>query len=131
MMIRMPKYIRTEKGIYEVVEDNNKEWGKQIVVKFPKNLNMKLADVKDQIINSSDNLAELCDEFVFNSDVSNYVIDKNYVEHAKATILKIYKENSDIDYVKAMHPKFYGAIWTDKGLIYVAKMNDEGKLVLI
>ena len=25
----------------------------------------------------------------------------------------------------------YGAIWTDKGLIYVAKMNSEGKLCLI
>ena len=25
----------------------------------------------------------------------------------------------------------YGAIWTDKGLIYVAKMNDKGDLELI
>ena len=26
---------------------------------------------------------------------------------------------------------FYGAIWTDKGLIYVAKMNDKGELELL
>jgi len=25
----------------------------------------------------------------------------------------------------------YGAIWTDKGLIYVAKMNDKGEFELI
>ena len=25
----------------------------------------------------------------------------------------------------------YGAIWTDKGLIYVAKMNEEGELELL
>ena len=27
--------------------------------------------------------------------------------------------------------EIYGAIWTDKGLIYVAKMNDKGELCLI
>ena len=25
----------------------------------------------------------------------------------------------------------YGAIWTDKGLIYVAKMNEKGELELL
>jgi hypothetical protein len=29
------------------------------------------------------------------------------------------------------HWKVYGAIWTDKGLIYVAKMNEKGELELI
>ena len=27
--------------------------------------------------------------------------------------------------------EIYGAIWTDKGLIYVAKMNDKGELELL
>jgi hypothetical protein len=27
--------------------------------------------------------------------------------------------------------KLYGAIWTDKGLIYVAKMNEKGELELL
>ena len=27
--------------------------------------------------------------------------------------------------------KPYGAIWTDKGLIYVARMNEEGKFELL
>ena len=110
------KYIRTKNGIYEVVEDNNKEWGKQIVVKFPKNLNMKLADVKDQILKQSDNIEELCDEFVV-------------VNNTCFNMPQLLGTEIDKDYYK--HEEVYGAIWTDKGLIYVAKMNDKGELELI
>lgn len=123
-------YIRTKDGVYSLVDtyymcvdgvetymyDNN---GRGVEIRG------------SQILKQSENLEELCDEFVFNSDISNYVIDKKFIELTKAIILKIYKENDETDYVKAMHPKFYGAIWTDKGLIYVAKMDNEGKLVLI
>lgn len=108
-------YIRTKDGIYQIVEDNNKEWGKQIVVKFPKNLNMKLADVKDQVINQSDNLAELCDEFIV-IDISGKHYHTYDLESAKKYVSIIY---------------IYGAIWTSKGLIYVAKMNNEGNLELL
>ena len=41
---------------------------------------------------------------------------------------------TDIEVKKAMHIAdryIYGAIWTDKGLIYVAKMNEESVLCLI
>lgn len=106
-------YVRTKDGVYVLSEAY---W----------------AGNKDEILNQSENLEELCDEFVFNSDISNYVIDKKFIEHTKEIILKIYKENDETDYVKAMHPKFYGAIWVNgKGLIYVAKMNDKGELELI
>ena len=79
----------------------------------------------------ADTIEELCDEFVFDSDISSYVIDKKHIEHVKTTILKIYKENDENDYVKAMHPKFYGAVWCEFGLKYVAKLNDKGELELI
>ena len=115
----MPKYIRTEKGIYEVVEDSNKEWGKQIVVKFPKNLNMKLADVKDQIIKQADTIEELCDEFVV------CYKDKKPFTSIHTEIKNLLKEHN------LSECEIYGAIWTSKGLIYVAKMDNEGKLVLI
>ena len=116
-----------EYSVFEVIE----EYEKTIKCKLSNCEDGYIILSKNNIIKRSDTIEELCDEFVFNSDISNYVIDKNYVEHARATILKIYKENSELDYVKAMHPKFYGAIWTSKGLIYVAKMNCEGKLELI
>lgn len=108
-------YIRTKDGVYNTIHLTPK----------------MLEHYKADILSQSENLEELCDEFVFNSDVSSYIIDKKHIEHIKATILKIYKENDETDYVKAMHPKLYGCIWTDKGLIYVAKMNDKGELELI
>ena len=131
----MPKYIRTKDGIYEVVEDSNKEWGKQIVVKFPKNLNMKLADVKDQIIKQSDNLAELCDEAVaIYPDGSHdncsvmHIVDNNGFCEAVYGCLSVSADDLKKNYECW---EVYGAIWTDKGLIYVAKMNEKGELVLI
>jgi len=108
-------YIRTKNGIYEVVEDNNKEWGKQIVVKFPKNLNMKLADVKDQILKQSDNIEELCDEFV--------VVNGKIHQTTKA-LNKIKEYFNPYD-------TFYGAVWCEWGLKYVAKLDDKGEFQLL
>ena len=112
------KYIRTKNGIYELVEDNNKEWGKQIVVKFPKNLNMKVADVKDQILKQADTIEELCDYFL---------IDKNDIEHYEPTTLLIFDDYDDFKYSMFGYEfaSGYGCIKTDKGLIYVAKFNWE------
>lgn len=81
---------------------------------------------KDQVINQSENLEELCDCFVkvwckrkVNPEVLIY--DEQY-EEEKENILLVYPKGNIA---------IYGAVWTDKGLIYVAKMNSEGKLVLI
>ena len=70
---------------------------------------------KHAIIKQADTIEELIDEWV-------------YVENHKETPVLIYwlstnKKHKDDD--------VYGAIWTDKGLIYVAKMNDKGELELI
>lgn len=65
-------------------------------------------------VKQADTIEELCDKFViFNSNnfcvgiIDDYETAK-YKSPYKATV--------------------YGAIWTDKGLIYVAKMNDKGVL---
>lgn len=123
-------YIRTKDCIYDT-ENLHYRWIENNKV-YKVGWDVEKPTFEADIINQSENLDELCDEFVFNSDISNYVIDKKFIEHTKAIILKIYKENDETDYVKAMHPKFYGAIWVDgKGLIYVAKMNEKGELELI
>ena len=63
---------------------------------------------------SADTIEELCDEFVVLCNMDNKVcyIDTNF-EQAK-------------NYVLELGPRFdmFGAIWTDKGLIYVAQMNE-------
>jgi hypothetical protein len=68
----------------------------------------------EKVISQAYTIAKLCDEFVH---VSNYykLLTHNFKD-AK-------NDHSD-------NEELYGAIWTDKGLIYVAKMNQEGKLEL-
>ena len=74
--------------------------------------------LKRQIIKQSENLEELCDRFV--------VMDKETKEVISiVTFLEYAKLWSSCKY------NIYGAIWTDKGLIYVAKMDDKGDLELI
>ena len=108
-------YIRTKDGVYELVDtyymcvdgvetymyDNN---GRGVEISG------------SQILNQSENLEELCDEFV----AKTYDITQYWVE----TKLENAKMYCGVEII-------YGAIWTDKGLIYVAKMNENGKLELI
>lgn len=112
------KYIRTKDNtIYLLHEDL-----------FPKGV--WCLDNKDRIMIIScdpndlgkvaDTIEELCDEFVMNTHLTYYTNS-----HLKDLLLEYDK----------FHIKdgiaIYGAIWTDKGLIYVAKMNDKGELELL
>lgn len=75
------------------------------------------------IIKQSDTIEELCDMYV-------------YVEADKLPCVAGLKINTKQyklyrDFCLVNHIGLYGAIWTDKGLIYVAKMNEKGELELI
>ena len=67
----------------------------------------------DDVIKEADTIEELCDEFVCEWNVYP----------ALCLLLKRVP--------KDRQKNIYGAIWTDKGLIYVAKMNNEGVLELL
>ena len=129
MGLKKMKYIRTKYGkkiidvskLKYVGEDENdylfckgyKNGKESKVVKcFTKKVITKVADT----------IEELCDEFVFNVENQGHLIINNY----KRTLEIAKSGNEDKN-------KFicYGAIWTDKGLIYVAKMNDKGELELL
>ena len=108
-------YIRTKNRIYEVESET---YGKQgyYIDEFDCDVILKR-----QIIKQSENLEELCDEFVCYFEIFNrsyYFIYKNSYDELKRD-------------VQTIQYSAYGAIWTSKGLIYVAKMNDKGELVLI
>lgn len=77
-----------------------------------------------EILNQSENLEELCDEFVLNH--KNIKLPYLCDGMQKRELLKDRAKLFNFGFKKV-----YGAIWTDKGLIYVAKMNDKGELVLI
>lgn len=108
-------YIRTKDGVYEVSHLNayatHKRKGETLLEGY------KTSYIKNEnIISQSENLEELCDKFIAKPcDTIQYWVERT-LEKAK-----IYCGVETI----------YGAIWTDKGLIYVAKMDDKGELCLL
>lgn len=124
----MKKYIRRANGVYELKIDEKLK--KANVVNYfyitdneNKNHNILFKKKDLEKFKQSDTIEELCDEFV--------VI---YKKHKKFTQPFISLHLSKEDLLKEHdlnECKIYGAIWTDKGLIYVAKMNDKGELELL
>ena len=84
----------------------------------------------------ADTIEELCDEYVLynpNIDFKYYLVELLRYENDNGGIAIYYKfKNSQQEFsLFSSRETIYGAIWTDKGLIYVAKMNDKGELELI
>ena len=101
-------YIRTKNRIYQVENETCDKQGY-----FIGDYDVIL---KKQVINQSDSIEELCDRFVAKTcDITQYWVESK-LENAKMYC--------GVEII-------YGAIWTDKGLIYVAKMNSKGDLELI
>lgn len=76
----------------------------------------------------ADTIEELCDEFVLDHPLfgDNCKCLYHSFEKAKNGIKKRSDNAHNLyDFI------IYGAIWTDKGLIYVAKMNKKGELELL
>ena len=108
------KYIRTKDGIYEIISD---DYGCEIPVYCDNDFGEKYIQEED-VIKFADTIEELCDEFVIILGNGKRIITKKHN----------FKYYFDRNY-KII--KIYGAIWTDKGLIYVAKMNEKGELELL
>ena len=155
------KYIRTRDGIYErdkvdfgkqilisVAPKGTDEYKKLLVIDYTENemilgyaiknycdthhINCKDFMVfhnfkkevidNENILKQADTIEELCDELV--------VVQKDFHDllnadtHCLQSLRKYYEINK-------IEVSIYGAIYTDKGLIYVAKMNDKGELILL
>ena len=120
------KYIRTKDGIIDISFTNTPFIdinGEHKMIS-----NFKQADT----------IEELCDEFIGildNGNGSHIWYDDEYLgidygdwetpEQLSKMKFRYAKSNNSLNEV------LYGAIWTDKGLIYVAKMNDKGTLELL
>lgn len=109
------KYIRTKTGIYLKPDEKFIKGNQVLHFKFNPTHNDFLADfaVYEDIMKESDSIEELCDEFV--------------VFNGKSFVCLLSKKPSE----KYKGHEIYAAIWTDKGLIYVAKMNEKGELELL
>ena len=103
------KYIRTKNGIYDT--------SKGIYTPSIKMWAIGIATIYDEdILKQADTIEELCDRFVAETCDNTKFWVESTLENAK-----IYCGIKNI----------YGAIWTDKGLIFVAIMNEDGVLCLI
>lgn len=116
------KYVRTKDGkIYDslalrvdeiVYKDEQGKWCREY----------RTVDPLKKVLKTADTIEELCDELVFDN-----------VYHSRMTPSAMHtKENQEVikSYLK-QNIVCYGAIWTDKGLIFVAKMNNKGVLELL
>lgn len=107
------KYIRTKDGrIGKVTHEDNKNYRAKFGRKYP-------LISKEDVIKVADTIEELCDRFVLITNRAHYGF--GHFRNIKRVVLG--KEEKFI--------ACYGAIWTDDGLKYVAKMNDKGELELL
>ena len=119
-------YIRTKDGVYEVVGFDEECIIPSILIKVKSNYDIRITHCcKDDIIKQADTIEELCDEFVYNGWLyQNKIVDNCLIENS------FDEETIPID-DEMISNGIYGAIWTSKGLIYVAKMNENGELELL
>ena len=107
------KYIRMKDGRI-IAFDTDKELPKYIHEK------VGIFEHTTEIVKQADTIEELCDEFVIVCEDSSL----------NTTFKKLKEARIAGSYFECNH-EYYGAIWTNKGLIYVAKMNDKGELELL
>lgn len=112
------RYIRTKDGIYEINWFDADNFGDE------------KGDIHSnyEIINEADTIEDLCDEFVLDHPLFGDSCKCLYhsFEKAKNGI----KKRSDNAH-NLYDFNIYGAIWTEWGLKYVAKMNEKGVLELL
>ena len=127
-------YIRTKDGVYDTSKGlytpSIKMWAIGTVTIYD-----------EQIIRKSETIEELCDEFCYIKDgvVSQYLTisfkykrdDEFCALRNKLTANAIVEISKGISKYELENGELKFAIWTSKGLIYVAKMNENGELELI
>ena len=119
----MKKYIRTKDGrIIGITEKGCiKEFDNKLYAFRDSSFSYRFENGYE-VVKQADTIEELCDEFVFDGGddtplLCTYEELKYWFNHSKEQQYKI--------------RNCYGAIWTNKGLKYVAKMNNKGELELV
>ena len=116
-------YIRTKDGVYEIEEikpyflDENQ--------KLFINNELRIAINENQVINQSEKIEELCDCIIETKGHTGDYFHYTYTAFDEPSKERLLDDMINQDF------EVYYAIWTSKGLIYVAKMDSDGKFVLI
>lgn len=117
----MSKYIRTESGIIYVGDLIKDEYGNYC---DPKNYETDMEVSNEYIIKEADSIEKLCDGFAVVGYYKNKPLLFNTLYEAQQFVYC--NGCQDKDYIKIK-----GGIWTDKGFIYQAEINDKGGLELL
>lgn len=117
------KYIRTGSEIYDTDDLYVCE---ELAEKPYATKNGAWCIYKESIVAQADTIEELCDEFV-------EILPNGYhrLYDLKGFGEKGFSIKGIIKYLIETKNKILGAIWTDKGLQFVARMNSEGVLELL
>ena len=110
------KYIRTKDGIFEKA---NQTIYKNEELEYIDDYELKL------IIKQADTIEELCDCYIVIKNNRHSYYTKKQFNRTRTDHFLLARD------VKLGKKIVYGAIWTNKGLIYVAKMNEKGELELL
>ena len=104
------KYIRTTDFVYELISDiNNKCYN----VKVKAGLSYALVSKATIVGKPVGTIEELCDCYAYDTETTkDYFVARSWKLHNKER-------------------EIFGCIKTDRGLIYVARMNKNGKLELL
>ena len=125
------KYIRTKDGRIIDLTFYKENGIINNGIKFVHKLNGSYFFVQqDNIINQADTIEELCDELVLVGGNAKPSIIDNITAVSKYVVLKD-KSFELWEKLTKENCKIFGAIWTDKGLIYVAKLNERGEWKLL
>ena len=108
------KYIRTRGKIFKVIEEKESE--DFIIIK---GMFGECRCPKLNILKQADTIEELCDGFVIKWSNGTYC--KTIMDSLDQAKYWLKQDNN---------ATIYGAIFTDKGIIFVAKPNEKGELEL-
>ena len=119
-------YIRTKDGIYEPTKWQCDLTGEMILVKADNKFGNDTVFARD-IINQAETIEELCDQLLYVEDTIPKDIYPPLMN--PKGIIECQIELGCTEVYKLENFKY--GIWTDKGLIYVAKTNSNGELELL
>lgn len=134
------RYIRTKDG--EIID--TERYGNLVHNSLGYVTYLGAVIIKEKDIDrEADTIEELCDEFVYKRTLSTGKVIYETFEridrehHADDEFCRLVSPRED-DYpdrqgiaLEQVKNGVYGAIWTEKGLIYRAKMNEKGELELL
>lgn len=110
------KYVKTKNGIYRNASTDNE------IIIICKGRHCEINP--KGIIAKADTIEELCDVVVVKYNYKNLPTVVETMKNSKMQIINALKDNGNVEWIKL-------GIYTDKGLIYVAKMNEKGELELL